>query len=45
MRVSTCVGNYAEIPYSVPGLEINVYSVEELCYCLIYFVNFCLSYC
>lgn len=34
MRVSTCVGNYAEIPYSVPGLEINVYSVEELCYCM-----------
>lgn len=34
MRVSTCVGNYAEIPYSVPGLEINVYCVEELCYCM-----------
>lgn len=34
MRVSACVGNYAEIPYSVPGLEINVYSVEELCYCM-----------
>ena len=34
MRVSTCVGEYAEIPYSVPGVEINVYSVEELCYCM-----------
>ena len=34
MRVSTCVGNYAEIPYSIPGLEINVYCVEELCYCM-----------
>lgn len=34
MRVSACVGNYAEIPYSIPGLEINVYSVEELCYCM-----------
>ena len=34
MRVCTCVGHYAEIPYHVPGLEINVYSVEELCYCM-----------
>lgn len=34
MRVCACVGNYAEIPYDIPGLEINVYCVEELCYCI-----------
>lgn len=34
MRVSACMGNYSEIPYNVPGLEINVYCVEELCYCI-----------
>ncbi len=34
MRVSVCVGNYAKLPYCVPGLEINVYCMEELCYCL-----------
>ena len=34
MRVSVCVGNYAETPYCIPGLGINVYSMEELCYCL-----------
>ncbi len=33
MRVSVCVGEYAQIPYCVPGLEINVYSMEELSYC------------
>lgn len=32
--VSVCVGNYAKTPYCVPGLEINVYCMEELCYCL-----------
>lgn len=34
MRVSVCVGNYAVIPYCLPGLEISVYCMEELCYCL-----------
>lgn len=34
MRISVCVGNYARNPYSVPGLGINVYCAEELCYCL-----------
>ena len=34
MRVSVCVGNYAKEPYRIPGLEINVFSMEELCYCM-----------
>lgn len=34
MRVSVCVGNYAKTPYCVPGLEINVCCMEELCYCM-----------
>lgn len=34
MRVSVCVGEYAQIPYCVPGLEMNVYSMEELSYCI-----------
>lgn len=34
MRVSACVGNYAKTPYCIPGLEINVFCMEELCYCL-----------
>ena len=34
MRVSVCVGNYVSIPYCIPGIEINVYCVEELCYCM-----------
>ena len=34
MRVSVCVGNYAKTPYCIPGLEIEVYCMEELCYCM-----------
>ncbi len=34
MRVSICVGDYATTPYCVPGLEVPVYCMEELCYCL-----------
>ena len=34
MHVSACVGNYATTPYCMPGLGINVYSMEELSYCL-----------
>lgn len=34
MRVSVCVGSYAKMPYRIPGLGTDVYSMEELCYCL-----------
>lgn len=34
MRISVCVGDYATTPYCIPGLELNVYSMEELCYCM-----------
>lgn len=34
MRVSVCVGNYAKNPYCIPGLEIEVRCMEELCYCM-----------
>lgn len=34
MRVSVCVGNYAKTPYCVPGLGMNAFCMEELCYLL-----------
>lgn len=34
MRISMCVGNYAAIPYKITGMEISVYCMEELCYCI-----------
>lgn len=34
MRVCISVGNYATIPYTIPGLEVSVYCIEELCYLL-----------
>lgn len=34
MRLSMCVGEYAKNPYCVPGVNISVYSMEELCYCI-----------
>ncbi len=34
MRISVCVGNYAAVPYCVPGLGISVFCAEELCYCI-----------
>ena len=34
MRITACVGDYAEKPYSVPGVDLPVYCAEELCYCL-----------
>lgn len=34
MRVSVCVGNYAKTPYCVPGIGTNVFSMEELCFCM-----------
>lgn len=34
MRISVCVGEYAKTPYRIPGLEIEVRSMEELSYCI-----------
>lgn len=34
MGASVCIGEYATTPYCIKGLEIPVYSMEELCYCL-----------
>ncbi|MBO4981577.1 MAG: hypothetical protein J6C84_06745 [Lachnospiraceae bacterium] len=34
MRVSICVGEYSDTPFFVAGLEMPVYCVEELCYCI-----------
>lgn len=34
MKASLCVGEYCENAYRVEGLEISVYCMEELCYCL-----------
>lgn len=34
MRASVCVGEYSTTPYCVAGLEIPVYCMEELCFCL-----------
>lgn len=34
MRASVCVGDYATTPYVIAGLELPVYCMEELCYCL-----------
>lgn len=34
INVSTCVGDYAKVPYCFQNLGINVYCMEELCYCI-----------
>lgn len=34
MHASVCVGEYAITPYCIAGLEIPLYCMEELCYCL-----------
>jgi len=34
VRVSVCMGAYAENPYCIPGMEMNVFCLEELCCCL-----------
>ncbi len=34
MRVCISIGNYATIPYTIPGIEVSVYCIEELCYLL-----------
>lgn len=34
MKASLCVGEYCETAYNIEGLEIRVYCMEELCYCL-----------
>ena len=34
MKASLCVGEYCENTYNVESLELKVYCMEELCYCL-----------
>lgn len=34
-KVLLCVGKYAKNPYFVEKVYINVYSIEEFCYCMI----------
>ena len=34
MSISICVGEYAKTSYCIPGLEMQVFCMEELCYCL-----------
>lgn len=34
-RVQLCIGRYAEKPYFMEKVHVHIYSVEELCYCLI----------
>ncbi len=34
MKASLCVGEYCENAYNVESLELKVYCMEELCYCL-----------
>ena len=34
MKASLCVGEYCETAYNIEELEIRVYCMEELCYCL-----------
>lgn len=33
-KVLLCIGKYAEVPYFMEKAYVNVYSAEELCYCL-----------
>jgi len=34
MRAVACLGNYAKVPYYFEKLDIRVFCMEELCYCL-----------
>lgn len=34
MRISVCVGNYAETPYEIESIGLAVYCAEELCFAL-----------
>lgn len=34
MRVSISLGKYATTPYVIPGIDVGVYCIEELCYLL-----------
>lgn len=34
MRTCISIGEYTTTPYFIPGLEIPVYCIEELCYCM-----------
>ncbi len=33
-ELTLCTGNLATTPYYIAGLGVNIYSVEELCFCL-----------
>ena len=33
-ELTLCIGTLASRPYYISGLGVNVYSIEELCYCL-----------
>ncbi|MBO4901300.1 MAG: hypothetical protein J5518_00710 [Lachnospiraceae bacterium] len=33
-ELTLCMGTLAKTPYYITGLGVNVYSIEELCYCL-----------
>ncbi len=33
-RISLCLGKYAKTPFFMEKVYVNLYSVEELCYCL-----------
>lgn len=34
MSVSLCVGEYSTTPYQIPGLNIYIHCLEELCFCI-----------
>ena len=34
MKASLCVGRYATTPYCIEGIDVSIYSMEELCYCI-----------
>ena len=34
MKASLCVGRYATTPYCIEGIDVFIYSMEELCYCI-----------
>lgn len=34
MKASLCVGRYATTSYCIEGIEVLIYSMEELCYCI-----------
>ena len=34
-KLLLCMGKYAKTPYFMEKVPVNLYSVEELCYCLL----------